>query len=367
MLNNRPKNGEINIDWRTLALSARKYQRKTINLSQGTKRKQKYHLRELSIVSGGLGCALWDGGVVLARWVHENLDTIFAGKSVIELGAGVGLAGIVAAEKASRVILTDYLPTVVENLEYNVKINSRDPEESGDDRPEIAAKCICGRLDWDTFATEVEQLNGSEDSGDRDKHLKCTRYVYGKKSFAVQPWRRCLTCFPDDDACGICVDCAEQCHMGHEIGPIEDPSRFRCDCASPDRQDDSGNSELACLLDEDMLKNMEIDEPCDIAIGAELTYNLLSVKTLPVVIDRVLKPGGVFYEVLSEDRDGVVEFIAECERRGFEVQRLYAPERLCGNYNTRDWSLQDAEKYTFLTVRKPGCTMPVMGREDEQE
>ena len=32
----------------------------------------KVFIRELCVATGALGCALWDGGVVLARWIYEN-------------------------------------------------------------------------------------------------------------------------------------------------------------------------------------------------------------------------------------------------------------------------------------------------------
>ena len=38
-------------------------------------------------------------------------------------------------------------------------------------------------------------------------------------------------------------------------------------------------------------------------MGSELTYSPLSVYTLIKVISKYLKPDGVFYEVLSDDRD----------------------------------------------------------------
>ena len=44
-------------------------------------------------------------------------------------------------------------------------------------------------------------------------------------------------------------------------------------------------------------------EPADVIIGSELTYSPLSVYTLTKVIQKYLKPDGVFYEVLSDDRD----------------------------------------------------------------
>ncbi len=32
----------------------------------------KLFIRELCVATGALGCALWDGGVILARWIYDN-------------------------------------------------------------------------------------------------------------------------------------------------------------------------------------------------------------------------------------------------------------------------------------------------------
>jgi hypothetical protein len=33
-------------------------------------------IRELCVASGALGCALWDGGVILSRWIYDNPDRL---------------------------------------------------------------------------------------------------------------------------------------------------------------------------------------------------------------------------------------------------------------------------------------------------
>jgi hypothetical protein len=54
----------------------------------------------------------------------------------------------------------------------------------------------------------------------------------------------------------------------------------------------------------------------DIIFGSELTYSLLSVKSLVQVILRYLKEDGVFYEILSDDRDGVSAVWPKRRKRG---------------------------------------------------
>ncbi|KAF5729668.1 protein N-lysine methyltransferase METTL21A-like [Tripterygium wilfordii] len=88
---------------------------------------QKLTIHELDDVYDSLtGCTLtgswlWNSAFVLSEWMATQLD--FKYKSVIELGAGAGLPGLIAARLgASRVVLTDIgslLPGLKENVEAN--------------------------------------------------------------------------------------------------------------------------------------------------------------------------------------------------------------------------------------------------------
>lgn len=54
------------------------------------------------------GATLWPGGIVLARWLCIQPPVLdFAGRSVLELGAGVGLPSLVAAKLGAKVLLQD--------------------------------------------------------------------------------------------------------------------------------------------------------------------------------------------------------------------------------------------------------------------
>jgi len=81
-----------------------------------------------SLVEGGLGCALWDGSIVLSRWIYLHKD-VFGGRSVLELGAGCGLPGLMAAKYAKKVVLTEYVQQLVDNITYNIELNSSDDGE----------------------------------------------------------------------------------------------------------------------------------------------------------------------------------------------------------------------------------------------
>ena len=76
------------------------------------------------------------------------------------------------------------------------------------------------------------------------------------------------------------------------------------------------------------------------------------------VVDRYLKPDGVFYEVLSEDRDGVGAFVESIQRLGFRVEVMDAPEKFYRNFNTRSWSKQVQTFTRISSSRQPpyiGC------------
>lgn len=88
--------------------------------------------------SGLCGTALWDSAVTFVRHLdHEAQSSSgplcgdrLRAASVIELGAGCGLAGMAFAAHGARVTLTDK-PEVMEHLRANVQNNFGEPSTSG--------------------------------------------------------------------------------------------------------------------------------------------------------------------------------------------------------------------------------------------
>ncbi len=69
------------------------------------------------------GLLLWESAPVLAMTLAERADLV-AGKGVLELGAGVGLAGLVAAHLgASHVRQTDHAPEALALARINATLN----------------------------------------------------------------------------------------------------------------------------------------------------------------------------------------------------------------------------------------------------
>ncbi|CAM9092981.1 unnamed protein product [Hapterophycus canaliculatus] len=129
---------------------------------------------------GLVGQQVWSAAFLLGDFVLTH-EEFFAGKQVLELGAGPGVAGLIAARVARKCFLTDYHQEVLELLARNVEANrhlfaldfattARNGEVTtraegnaaghGDSSPEhgdvTSEHCAATvrELDWFTFSTE---------------------------------------------------------------------------------------------------------------------------------------------------------------------------------------------------------------------
>jgi predicted nicotinamide N-methyase len=64
---------------------------------------------------------LWPASRGLAAYIWERVD--FRGATVLELGAGLGLSGLVAARKGGRVTISDYQPEALKIASRNASRN----------------------------------------------------------------------------------------------------------------------------------------------------------------------------------------------------------------------------------------------------
>jgi predicted nicotinamide N-methyase len=83
------------------------------------------HDDELRMLDGGqpalpYGIVLWPSAIALA---HEVASRSLAGLRVLELGAGTGLPGLVAASLGARVVQTDRQPVALHVCEKNAERN----------------------------------------------------------------------------------------------------------------------------------------------------------------------------------------------------------------------------------------------------
>uniref|UniRef100_A0A8C4JE16 Valosin containing protein lysine methyltransferase n=1 Tax=Dromaius novaehollandiae TaxID=8790 RepID=A0A8C4JE16_DRONO len=72
--------------------------------------------------AGGVGCVVWDAALVLAKFLESGAGPPLARRAVLELGAGTGAVGIMAATLGANVTVTD-LEELQELLEVNIENN----------------------------------------------------------------------------------------------------------------------------------------------------------------------------------------------------------------------------------------------------
>eukprot|EP00899_Mesostigma_viride_P022902 jgi/Mesvir1/3797/Mv02823-RA.1 len=73
----------------------------------------------------GTGHRVWPASSVICKYIEQDDLSRVRGKTVLEVGAGPGLCGLLAAQAASRVILTDVGPNVLSLLEANAALSPR--------------------------------------------------------------------------------------------------------------------------------------------------------------------------------------------------------------------------------------------------
>ncbi|KAM7375821.1 hypothetical protein PAMP_005588 [Pampus punctatissimus] len=86
-------------------------------------------LRVKQCYMGDVGCVVWDAAIVLAKYLETNRFydppagiNVWAGSSVVELGAGTGAVGVMAATLGAHVTVTD-LQDLQNLLTVNIKEN----------------------------------------------------------------------------------------------------------------------------------------------------------------------------------------------------------------------------------------------------
>jgi predicted nicotinamide N-methyase len=90
---------------------------------------------------------LWASSPVLAA--HLRQSTGLSGMSLLELGCGLGLAGIAAAQSGASVIMTDYEEDALMFARYNAALNLA---------PKVLTRVTFRNLDW-----RAAEMNGKFD------------------------------------------------------------------------------------------------------------------------------------------------------------------------------------------------------------
>ncbi|KNH06365.1 hypothetical protein XU18_2870 [Perkinsela sp. CCAP 1560/4] len=304
------------MDLRELSL-AKRHSRREIHITDA----YTVIIREKNLMFGGLGCATWDGGVILARWI-DKFSHLFRAKRALELGAGVGVSGIIAAKHTESLCVSDYLPDTVENSKYNFRVNLDE---------QVMKRVHFRMIDWHAFEGDTSSM----------KNHFCTKLSHND-AFIEQVWYRCETCFPCVST-GVCEPCYREFHEEHSPLSTPEYSKFRCDCnASHSIKTDFQQNSM------------------EIIFGSELVYSTLSCEALAATVDFFLTDAGVFYQVLQAKREGVGLFCSIMHAKGYQCYVTSVPQAYHENTNTLNWALKGHENYLFYTWKRATSAFPIM-------
>ncbi|XP_055028973.2 protein N-lysine methyltransferase METTL21D isoform X1 [Misgurnus anguillicaudatus] len=194
-------------------------------------------LRMYQCSKGDVGCVVWDAAIVLSKYletqqfynVQSDASTWHA-KNIIELGAGTGLVGLVAATLGANVIVTD-----LEDLQPLLQLNIRKNQNL------IRTGSITAKvLKW---GENVEDLLP------QPHYILMADCIYYEQS--VEPLVQTLKCLAGPETCIIC--CYEQRTVG--VNPEVEKrffelllQDFQSEEIPPEKQDPEFNSPDIHLL-----------------------------------------------------------------------------------------------------------------------
>lgn len=125
---------------------------------------------------------LWESAIALAEWLAEHPEWV-RGKRVLELGAGVGLCGLMAQRLGAQVVQSDYQPDALALCAYNARLNDMEPP----------APLLMDWRDW-RHNEQYEVILGSDLVYDRALHAPLLRVL--ERALAptgvallADPWR----------------------------------------------------------------------------------------------------------------------------------------------------------------------------------
>ncbi|GAM18634.1 hypothetical protein SAMD00019534_018090, partial [Acytostelium subglobosum LB1] len=113
-------------------------------------------ISQLCYGDAGLGWKIWDSSLALAEIIIANASRL-SNTNVLELGSGCGLTGLVASLYCRKILMTDYVDNVLENIGLNVQ---RFQQEQRD----LGHIDVC-KLDWsddDHQLGEFDWIIGSD-------------------------------------------------------------------------------------------------------------------------------------------------------------------------------------------------------------
>ncbi|CAL8275208.1 unnamed protein product [Lota lota] len=115
-------------------------------------------MESVALVSQGTtGLVIWEAALHLAEWALEHQEP-FTCRSVLELGCGVGLTGLVVCRgcSPSSYVFSDFHPSVLHRLRANLELNGLGEGDPGgeDGCAEAGGVVSVEELDWESVSEE---------------------------------------------------------------------------------------------------------------------------------------------------------------------------------------------------------------------
>ncbi|KAI4893934.1 hypothetical protein NFI96_018184 [Prochilodus magdalenae] len=109
------------------------------------------------ISEGTTGLVTWEAALYLSEWALEN-PHVFAGRTVLELGSGAGLTGVVVCRtcKPAKYVFSDCHQSVLQRLRNNVQLNGLTAQDHWN-----GAACV-EELDWENVREEELRRIGAD-------------------------------------------------------------------------------------------------------------------------------------------------------------------------------------------------------------
>ena len=105
------------------------------------------------------GYVMWSAAIILSQLLCD-LHYLTHNKSVLEVGAGLGICSFMASNNARKVVMSDYNELVLQNLTKNIRLNCG-KESLGGTVAVTHTNCVieAAMLDWDNLrATNIDDF-----------------------------------------------------------------------------------------------------------------------------------------------------------------------------------------------------------------
>ncbi|XP_027343518.1 protein N-lysine methyltransferase METTL21A isoform X2 [Abrus precatorius] len=89
---------------------------------------------------------VWPGAMLMNDYLSKNIEML-QGCTVIELGSGVGVTGILCSRFCNKVVMTDHNEEVLKILKKNIELHSRPENISSTSHGLVAEKLEWGNID----------------------------------------------------------------------------------------------------------------------------------------------------------------------------------------------------------------------------